>query len=220
MENLMFDFNCDVAQSCGVYKNDIEYEIANYASTINVAAGFHAGDALSIKSAFLYAQNHNPSINAHIGYPDMQGFGKRKMNLDKDELEAMVIYQTCAIMAYAKTFDLEIEGVRCHGALKNELNSNEESAQIIAKAIYKINPWLNLIVQNQNTKDLINSTGLKTAFEFEFKQENSIEEIVNISKTSEIKIDTINFKSLDDIKNACNIIKPAPVNYNRVESQL
>ena len=215
----MFDFNCDVAQNCGIYKNDLEYEIAKYASSINVAAGFHAGDALSIKKAFLFAQENNPTINAHIGYPDMQGFGKRKMNLNDEELEAVVIYQVSAINAYAQTFGLEIEGVRIHGALKDELNSNEHSAEIIARAIYKINPWLNLIVQNQNTKDLVSSIGLKAALELEYK-ENSIQEIEQMMKTSGIKIDTINFKTLEDIKKAYSVTKPAPINYNRVESQI
>ena len=215
----MFDFNCDVAQNCGIYKNDMEYEIASYASSINVAAGFHAGDALSIKKAFLFARENNPTINAHIGYPDMQGFGKRKMNLDDDELDAVVIYQVSAISAYAQTFGLEIEGVRLHGALKDELNSNEHTAEVIARAIYHINPWLNLIVQNQKTKDLVSSIGLKAALELEYK-DNSIEEIEQMMKDSGIKIDTINFKSVDDIKRAYSVTHPAPVNYNRVGSQI
>ena len=57
------------------------------------------------------------------------------MKLEDEELEAIIIYQISAIMAYAKTFDLEIESVRCHGALKNELNENEHSAAVIAEAI-------------------------------------------------------------------------------------
>ena len=55
----MFDFNCDVAQSYGVYSNSNEYEIAKYCSTINIAAGYHAGDAISIRKAFLYALDNN-----------------------------------------------------------------------------------------------------------------------------------------------------------------
>ena len=134
----MFDFNCDVAQSFGPYQNDMEYEIAKYCSTINIAAGFHAGSPLSIRRAFLFALDNNVALCAHIGYPDIQGFGKRKMSLDEEELKAVITYQIGAIVAYAKTFDLEIEGVRCHGALKEELNTNEQSATIIANSIKKI----------------------------------------------------------------------------------
>ena len=123
----MFDFNCDVAQSYGIYGNNGEYEIASYCSTINVSAGFHSGDPVSIRKAFLYASDNNVALCAHIGYPDIQGFGLRPIKLSDEELEATVIYQIGAIVSYAKTFDLEIESIRCHGALRDELNNNENT---------------------------------------------------------------------------------------------
>ncbi len=212
----MFDFNCDLAQSYGAFNNDKEYETAKYASSINISAGFHAGDPMKIREALLYAKENNVSIAAHIGYPDIQGFGKRKINLSPEELEAVVIYQVGAIMNYAKTFDLEIENVRCHGALKEEINSNPESAKIVASAIVKICPWLNLIIQNYEFKELIESTGIKTALEAEFTENSSIREIREL----EHKPDTIHFSSPDDIKRAYDIIKPSPINYNRVQSQI
>ena len=89
----MFDFNCDVAQGYGVYKNESELEIAKYASSINISAGFHAGDPMSIRKALIFASENNVAIGAHIGYPDIQGFGKRKMDMQEDELIATVIYQ-------------------------------------------------------------------------------------------------------------------------------
>jgi len=219
----LFDFNCDVAQSYGVYniqENNLEYEIAKYCSTINIASGFHAGDPMSIRKAFLFAAENNIAISAHIGYPDIQGFGKRKIILNDEELASVVTYQIGAIISYAKTFDLEIENVRCHGALKDELNSNEQAAIVIANSIKKITPWLNLIVQNQNTKELINSNGLKSALEFEFNSTSSIREIRELEQNAGFKIDTIHFKTLEDVKRAYDIIKPAPINYNRVQNQI
>ena len=111
----MFDFNSDLAQEFGVYKDKTSYEIAKYMSSVNISAGFHAGDPMSIKEALLFAKENNLALGAHIGYPDISGFGKRTMELGEDEIEAMVIYQVGAISAYAKTFSLEIENVRCHG---------------------------------------------------------------------------------------------------------
>ena len=209
----MFDYNCDVAQGYGVYDNNNEYKIAKYCSTINISAGFHAGDPVNIRKAFLYALDNNVALCAHIGYPDIQGFGRRLMKMEDDELEATVIYQVSAIIAYAKTFDLEIEAVRCHGALKQELNENEHSAIVIAQAIKKVSPWLNLVVQNENIKDIISKEGLKIALEYEFKTGDDINTISN-------KFDTIHFKTLEDIKTAYNILKPAPINYNRVQNQI
>lgn len=212
----MFDFNCDVAQSYGVYKNDNELEIAKYVSSINISAGFHAGDPMTIRSALLFAKENDVALSAHIGYPDIQGFGKRKMDLSKEELQAVVIYQIGAIMAYAKTFDLAIENVRAHGALKEAINESEQTALIVAEAVKKVNPWLNLIVQKQEIKELVQKTGLKAALEVDFDENSNIEELLN----GELEIDTIHFKSLEAVKKACETIKPTPINYNRVEAQI
>lgn len=218
----MYDFNCDVAQSYGIYQKnaETEYEIASYCSSINIASGFHAGDPLSIRKALLYAQDHNVAINVHVGYPDIQGYGERKMVLDKDELEAIVLYQISAVCSYAKTFDLEVEGVRCHGALMNELNENEESALVIVNAVKKASPWLNLIVQNQKTKELVEQNGLKAALEYEFNSQSSIREVREAENALGSKIDTIHFSTLDEVKRAWDIVKPAPINYARVEQQI
>ena len=212
----MFDFNCDVAQSYGVYKNESELEMAKYASSINISAGFHSGDPVNIRKAFLFAKDNNVALGAHIGYPDIQGFGKRKMDLDDAELEAIVIYQVGAIVAYAKTFDLEIEHVRCHGALKDLVNESEEKAKVVANVIKKVSPWLNLVVQNPTTKDIVQKEGLKSAYEVEFTSNSSIREIREL----ETKPDTLHFKSLEDIKRAYDVIKPSPINYNRVQNQI
>ena len=47
------DFNCDLAQSFGVYKNESEYDLLDYVSSVNISCGFHAGDPLTIKKALL-----------------------------------------------------------------------------------------------------------------------------------------------------------------------
>ena len=212
----MFDFNVDIAQGYSIYNNENEIEIAKYASSVNVSAGFHSGDPMKIRAAMLFLQENNKALGVHIGYPDIQGFGKRKMNLEADELEANVIYQIGAVETYAKTYDLEIENVRCHGALKELLNEDTTSAVVIARAIKKINPWLNLIIQNPEMKAVIEAEGLKTALEVEFMENSSIREIRELP----IKPDTIHFRTLADIKRAYEIIKPTPINYNRVSNQV
>ena len=212
----MFDFNCDLSQGYGIYKNDLELEVAKHASSANVSAGFHAGDALSIRKSLLFIKENNIALGAHIGYPDIQGFGKRKMDLDPVELEAIITYQIGAISSYAETFDLIIEQVRTHGALKEAINDDPMVAEVTAQAIKKINPWLNLIVQSQNTKELVESIGVKSALEADYQAYGSMEAIQN----SELVIDTVHFKSLEDILEASKNIEPRPISYNRVEGQI
>ena len=53
------DFNCDLAQAYGIYRNNNEYELLDYVSSVNISCGFHAGDPLSIKEALLKAKEKN-----------------------------------------------------------------------------------------------------------------------------------------------------------------
>lgn len=136
------DFNCDLAQSFGVYKNEKELELLDYVSSVNIATGFHAGDPTSIKNALLAAKDKNVVIGAHIGFNDLQGFGQRPVSLTEDEIEALVIYQLGAVMSFAKAYGLEIEHVRPHGAMYKMASENFSFSCAIAKAIKKCSNWL------------------------------------------------------------------------------
>ncbi|MBP3846334.1 LamB/YcsF family protein [bacterium] len=136
------DFNCDLAQCFGIYKNNSEYELLDYVSSVNIACGFHAGDPSAIKEALLAAKDKNIVVGAHIGYDDIQGFGYRPMDLDEDELEALVMYQVGALMTFAKAYHLEIEHVRPHGAMYRKAMEDVEVSKTIAKAIKKCSQWL------------------------------------------------------------------------------
>ncbi len=136
------DFNCDLAQAYGIYKNSQEYQLLDYVSSVNVSCGFHAGDPMSIKEAMLKAKEKNVAIGAHIGFNDIQGFGYRPVELKDDELEALVIYQVGAIMSFAKAYGLSIEHVRPHGAMYKMAGEDFTFSTTIAKAIKKCSDWL------------------------------------------------------------------------------
>lgn len=139
------DFNCDLAQSFGVYKNDSEFDLLDYVSSVNIATGFHAGDPVTIKNALLRAKNKNVVIGAHIGFNDIQGFGSRAMILSEEETETLVIYQVGALMSFAKAYGLEIEHVRPHGAMYKLASENFTFSCAIAKAVKKCSQWLTYV---------------------------------------------------------------------------
>lgn len=139
------DFNCDLAQGFGVYKNEKEFELLDYVSSVNISAGFHAGDPVTIKNALLQAKEKNIVIGANIGFNDLQGFGMRAVNLTEEETEALVIYQVGALMSFAKAYGLEIEHVRPHGAMYQLASENFTFSCAIAKAIKKCSQWLTYV---------------------------------------------------------------------------
>lgn len=139
------DFNCDLAQSFGVYTNESEFDLLDYVSSVNISTGFHAGDPIAIKNALLKAKEKNVVIGAHIGFNDIQGFGTRAINLSEEEIESIVIYQVGALMSFAKAYGLEIEHVRPHGAMYKMASENFTFACAIAKAVKKCSQWLTYV---------------------------------------------------------------------------
>jgi len=172
------DFNCDLAQSFGVYKNDEEYELLDYVSSVNISCGFHAGDPISIREALLKAKEKNVVVGAHIGFDDIQGFGCRQMNMSEDELEAMVIYQVGALMSFAKTFKMEIEHVRPHGAMYKQAAADFNFACSIAKAVKKASQWL---VYCGAAGDIISQ--VSESINIPIAQEVFLEKIYNVDGT-------------------------------------
>ena len=136
------DYNCDLAQSFGVFENENEEKIIKYMSSAAISCGFHCADPVKIKKAMALCKENNVAIGAHIAFPDIQGFGNRQMNLSADEIEAIVIYQLGAIQSFAKAYNAEIEFVRTHGAMWEMAANNLEFSVNIAKAIKKVSEWL------------------------------------------------------------------------------
>lgn len=149
------DFNADAAQSYGVFQNDCENEIIAKVSTVNVSCGFHAGDPATIKNTLLFCKEHNLAIGAHVGYQDIQGFGYRPMQLDEDETEAVVLYQTGAVASFAASYSLSVESVRLHGAMYSRMANDFDFAMAVAKAVKKFDKWCVLYMPFGKIADMV-----------------------------------------------------------------
>ncbi len=166
MINKHIDFNSDLAQGFGIYKNDNEFEIMDYVSSVNISCGFHSGDPITIRNTILKCTEKNVAIGAHIGFQDLQGFGYRPIELDEEEVEAIVIYQLGALACFAKTYGLSIEHVRPHGAMYKMAAENYEFSLAIAKAIKKFDKWLVYYgAANETLEKVSEETGIVIARE-------------------------------------------------------
>lgn len=180
------DFNCDLAQGFGIYKNDKEIELIDYVSSVNISAGFHAGDPVTIKSALLKAKEKNVVIGANIGFNDLQGFGMRAVNLTEEETEALVVYQVGALMSFAKAYGLEIEHVRPHGAMYQLASENFTFSCAIAKAIKKCSQWLTYVSASGDViSKVADFVQLPISKEVDFTKNYNIDGAINF-KESEI----------------------------------
>ncbi len=159
MPSKHIDFNIDAAQGFGMYKNDKETELLDYVSSVNISCGFHAGDPILIKEYLLKCKEKNLTIGAHIGFNDISGQGYRPMKLNEDEIEAIVLYQLGAITSFAKSYKVEIDHVRPHGAMYKQASEDLEFSLAIARAIKKFDKWLNYTCLDN---DILNQVSVET----------------------------------------------------------
>ena len=102
------DLNSDMGESFGAYKIGGDEEIIKYVTTANVACGWHAGDPMVMDKVVRMAKERGVMVGAHPGYPDMMGFGRRKMVLSHDEIKNYVRYQIGALAAFTKSYGMKL----------------------------------------------------------------------------------------------------------------
>lgn len=141
---ITIDLNCDLGESFGHYKLGENTAILQYITSANIACGFHAGDPSVMRETVARCIEHQVSIGAHPGLPDLVGFGRREMAISPTEAYDLTVYQIGALQAVATSQGSTIRHVKPHGALYNMAAKNPTLAEAIAKAVYDVSPNLML----------------------------------------------------------------------------
>lgn len=160
------DLNCDLGESFGNYKIGCDSEVIKYISSCNIACGFHASDPMVMSDTVKYAKENNVLCGAHPGFSDMQGFGRREMNLSYKEIKSIIQYQIGALYGFLKANNMKLQHVKPHGALYNMASKDYNMAKAICEGIYEFDK--DIILLGLSGSELIKAakdTNLKTANE-------------------------------------------------------
>ena len=144
------DLNSDLGESFGNYKLGDTAAILDIVSSANPACGFHAGDPMVMNETVKMCVEKGVVIGAHIGYPDLQGFGRRKMDMKEDEIYNMALYQLGALEAFTRVYGTKIRHINGHGALGNLSHKDPMVAHAIVHAAHDFDP--NLLIAAPNMK--------------------------------------------------------------------
>ncbi|KAH9850512.1 lactam utilization protein lamb [Lenzites betulinus] len=83
----------------------------------NVACGFHASDFSIMNHTVQLAKVNNVLVGAHPSLPDKQGFGRREMTMEPDELASCFIYQVGALTGFLLAHGMTLNHIKPHGAV-------------------------------------------------------------------------------------------------------
>src|ERR1700682_4439221 len=130
------DLNCDLGEGFGAWEMGNDAAMIELATSVNIACGFHAGDADTMRKTVGLAKARGVSIGAHPGYRDLHGFGRRPVaGLTAAEIENLVAYQIGALQGTATMARHKVPHVKTHGALSNVACEDDMTARAIASAI-------------------------------------------------------------------------------------
>lgn len=136
------DLNADLAEGYGVWELGDDAAMLDIVTSANLACGFHAGNPVGLVRTCRAAAERGVRIGAQVGYFDLAGFGRRRIDVDPDELAADVIYQIGALQALARAAGSMLGYVKPHGALYNTIVQDRDQARAVAQAVHSVDPGL------------------------------------------------------------------------------
>src|SRR5712691_1119235 len=129
------DLNSNFAEGYGAYRCGDDDAMLKIVTSANVACGFHAGDPEIMARTFRTARERGVAVGAHPGFPDLWGFGRRRVPFSTGEIERLVAYQVGAAQALASYAGHRITYVKSHGALGNIAEADQSMASAVARAV-------------------------------------------------------------------------------------
>lgn len=143
---LSVDLNADMGEGFGPWPMGNDAALLQTVTSANIACGFHAGDPDTMARTMALAVENDVGIGAHPGFPDLQGFGRRRMHMPLPALQNAVRYQLGAAQAMARAAGAKLRHLKLHGALANMASEDEAMARACYEAALDVAPEIIIMV--------------------------------------------------------------------------
>lgn len=140
------DLNADMGEGFGPWPMGEDAALLETITSANIACGAHAGDWDVMARTMALATERGVGIGAHPGFPDLQGFGRRRMQMPHDSLRNLVTYQVGAARGMAQRVGGTVRHVKLHGALANMASEDAAMAQACYEGALAVDPDVIIMV--------------------------------------------------------------------------
>ncbi len=140
------DLNADMGESFGPWLMGADEALLQIITSANIACGYHAGDPDVMARTMALAVEAGVGIGAHPGFPDLQGFGRRRMQMTLIEARHLVAYQLGAAQAIARLAGGQVRHLKLHGALANMAAEDEALARACFEGALAVDPDIIVMV--------------------------------------------------------------------------
>ncbi|RJX32571.1 MAG: LamB/YcsF family protein [Desulfarculus sp.] len=160
------DLHCDMGESFGIYSLGNDQAMMPHVTSISVGCGFHAGDPHVMRQTVALAKEHGVAVGSHPGFPDLIGFGRRKMHISRQEAADYIIYQTGALKAFCDQAGVALQHIKPHGELYQMAWHDDDLARGILEGLAVFRPTpIFLALYNTLPYNLARQMGVRVAGE-------------------------------------------------------
>ena len=149
------DLNADMGEGFGDWPMGDDAALLDIVTSANVACGAHAGDWDVMAATMTRARDRGVGIGAHPGFPDLQGFGRRRMAMAAESVANLVIWQFGAARGMAASLGTEVRHFKLHGALANMASEDEALARAAYEGALRVDPDVILLVLAGTTQEAV-----------------------------------------------------------------
>jgi len=138
------DLNCDMGELHPETGLNYDKQIMPYISSCNICCGYHSGSLELSAQTIKIANDFDVAIGAHPSYNDKKNFGRVTPNVDIDTLKNEIREQVLSIKHKVENSGRQLNHVKPHGALYNDLAKDEQLSFSFIDIIKEIDPNLKI----------------------------------------------------------------------------
>ena len=139
------DLNADLGEFNNKGELDHELKLLEIVTSCNIACGGHIGDGKSISKILSAAKELGVAAGPHPSYPDTEGFGRRSIDISKNDLKDSISSQITDFLNVAKKHNAPVRHIKLHGQLYNDVSRSRELSEVFISAIKDHDLSLNVV---------------------------------------------------------------------------
>ena len=137
------DINADLGEGAG-----FDVQLMPLISSCSIACGGHFGTEETMRTAIQLAKRHGVKVGAHPSYPDQQNFGRKVIDMTKEELKKSIKHQLQLFYKVCASEEVIVHHIKLHGALYNYAGIDPATANAVWSAIQESQKQVKLYVQH------------------------------------------------------------------------
>lgn len=157
----LIDLSADVGEGYGSWRMGDDATLLPSLSSANIACGYHAGDPTLMRRTVELCRDHGVAMGAHPSFPDRVGFGRRTLQMSRDELFCDVVYQIGALSGFALAAGVPLSHVSPHGRLGNLVVTDEAYASPVLEAVAAVDDSLAVVTYSGVLEQLARDRGMR-----------------------------------------------------------